>query len=414
MRCRITLCAAVWLVAVSAGAQNLLVNPSFHSGLQGWSVSNADAKKFAAWSRLDHNYYGGSVLIGSLAESGLQTLATQCVNLPGDSSAFRLQGKVLIPSGQPKEGLAEYSLYWMAQPNCFDYIAGDAAIVFSTDVAKDEWLAIDHPVPRPANARSAFVQVGLIKNGAADSFLAYFDDLAFFVDGTGDDSLIGYVPGAGSLHGAQGANFKTSMQITNPGTVALGVRIVFHSAGPRNPMGFDAWLPVWLEAGKTVAFDDIVAEMGQSGLGTIDVYSRIGEPWPIVITRVYNDAGSAGTSGFTEPVCDFPGEDDYGEAMLVAPSDPARYRLNIGVRTFSAPVTANIEVYAADGTLVHELTSTFEANYYQQFAPGDFLGGYGLAANDRIVIWTDAPAMFYGALTDNVTNDPSVQFAMTR
>ncbi|MGZ8833423.1 MAG: hypothetical protein ACXW19_09560, partial [Thermoanaerobaculia bacterium] len=128
------------------------------------------------------------------------------------------------------------------------------------------------------------------------------DLLPVFGSGSATESVRGVITVAGSTAGGFGSNFKTSVQLLNPlsdGT--LTGRIDFRPAG--NPERNGALL-YSLGPRQIVSFPAIVASMGQSGLGSIDVVVTAGQSAPLFLVRVYNDAGIAGTSGLTEEVVD--------------------------------------------------------------------------------------------------------------
>jgi hypothetical protein len=239
--------------------------------------------------------------------------------------------------------------------------------------------------------------------------------LSLFASGPGDgETFSGILTGAGSLHGAAGSNFKTGIQVTNPGFSTVHGRLVFHpsgpSAGPNDPsFGFS------LDPGKSGSTDDIIGGMGLSGLWTIDVFTATGEKAPLIVTRVFNDAGAAGTTGFTEPMID-PADVTGGvgvsvTGVLICPPDLARYRFNVGIRTIGGPVGVSVKVKDPQGNVVHTSSTVYNADSFTQLSVHDFAGGFDVGADDTLeVTFSNGGAIIYGATTDNVTNDPSVQF----
>src|SRR5664279_909215 len=87
--------------------------------------------------------------------------------------------------------------------------------------------------------------------------------------------------------------------------------------------------------------------MGQSGLGSLDVVSTSGPP-PLVVSRVFNDAGAQGTSGLTEDAVDFAGGLQAGDyAILLVPPDLTQQRLNIGIRTLTRGAVLTVSATTA-------------------------------------------------------------------
>ena len=221
------------------------------------------------------------------------------------------------------------------------------------------------------------------------------------------------VPVVGSTPGALGrAFFRSSVQLHNPGTTTVSGRLVYHaqgtSGGPSDPS-----MLYTLGPGETRSIPDLLPAMGLTGLGSLDVVPQGGRPAPLVIVRVFNDAGVLGTTGFSEELVT-PG-DALGagtRGVLVAPPDAASYRYNIGVRTFGAGATLSIAVRNAAGEVMRTLTRAYPAHYFEQRDSGAFLQEAAVAPNDTITIQVlSGSAIVYGATIDNRTNDPSMQIA---
>lgn len=253
----------------------------------------------------------------------------------------------------------------------------------------------------------------------ADAQVVQNYTLDLFATGFGSPSgefLAGVLPGAGSGPGAQNSHFKTGIQATNPYTNTIHGRLAFHPAGA-SASDNDPSLGFSLDPGNTSGIDDIVAAMGLSGLCSIDVYIAAGDATPVVATRVFNDAGAAGTTGFTEPLFD-PSKISGGSGqswfgVLITPPDNTRYRYNVGIRTIGGPVGVSVTVKDHKGNVVHTFSTTYPFDSFTQLTVHDFLGGFDPDPNDSIVVeYSNGQAIIYGATTDNVTNDPSVQFML--
>jgi hypothetical protein len=159
-----------------------------------------------------------------------------------------------------------------------------------------------------------------------------------------------------------------------------------------------------------MSFDDIVAQMNQSGLGSLDVYVASGSTIPVFLTRIFDDAGAAGTSGFTEPFVQAADVPSQGSGFLIGPTDTAHFRYNIGVRTVNGPVSVTAVVRDASGNVVNEANSVYMKDTFVQTSASDFLG-FTLGDDNSIEIsFQGGGLIVYGATVDNVTNDPSTQF----
>ena len=188
-------------------------------------------------------------------------------------------------------------------------------------------------------------------------------------------------------------------------------RFVFHSTGTPSSAD-DPHLSYSIEPRSTVAFTDVVEDIGETGLGTLDIVIPVTTGAPLITARVYNDGGDQGTTGFTEdaipPACctDSRALDIGSTSVLVAPADPARFRFNIGIRSlFKAPTLT----FTVVGTSA-QATRSYPPNTLIQQPVEDLLGP--IPANALIAIDVSAgTAIVYGATVDNTTNDPSLQYA---
>jgi hypothetical protein len=243
--------------------------------------------------------------------------------------------------------------------------------------------------------------------------------LSLSASGTATESVAQVIPVVGSTGGALGSQFKTEMQFFNPqSSGSLTCKAVFHPSGVGGSSS-DPTRVVNLDPGQVFATDDIVALMGVTGLGSLDIIVPAGQSIPIILTRVYNDAGINGTSSLTEvpvPVSDGVAINTYVMAggvtgFLVGPRDPVRTRFNIGVRTLYSGATIQVTQRNSAGVLVRTASHTYTATFFVQTDAASFLGG-PIGANDTIQISVSSgSAIVYGSTTDNTTNDPAIQFA---
>jgi len=223
----------------------------------------------------------------------------------------------------------------------------------------------------------------------------------------------GIVPVVGSTRGGFGSNFKTSLQMTNVSPYPIKGTLVFHPAG-RSGQDSDPSLAYSLNNAQSVFYEDVVAQMGQSGLGSIDVMSTSSAA-PIITVRIYNDGGTAGTSGFTEDVFP-PATALHTEFTIIAtPADAANFRLNVGVRTLSAGATMFVSTVDKDGFGSASVFKTFGPNVFEQTSAQAFLNGGTIPPGGYLFIgMSTGDAFVYGSTTDNRTNDSHIQFAARR
>lgn len=225
---------------------------------------------------------------------------------------------------------------------------------------------------------------------------------------------------AGSAPGVGGSRFKTDIQLANVpqrqiifnaplrGDTVSG-RLVYHPAGTSAAQS-DPSVPFTLARGATRNFLDFVGALGRTGIGSVDIYTTVGFEPPLAIANIYEDSGSA-TKGLTLEA-QSPDRALTEDAVLFAPSDPTRFRMNIGIRTLDQPAHFGLVVFRADG-IARTQTIPFDlpANYFMQ-AEANQLLGTTLQAGDTIAVQLDGAHLFiYGAITDNTSQDPSVHFA---
>lgn len=234
------------------------------------------------------------------------------------------------------------------------------------------------------------------------------------------NSVQGYIPVVGSTQGGFGSNFKTSVQIFNssPTSVASG-KLIFHRSGTSGTLN-DPSVAFNIGPNEIVSFTDAVAAMSQTGIGSMDVVMSAGAQLPIVVSRIYNDQGTSGTAGvFEDLVTTAAGTGTRiltlgTVGFLITPIEPSRTRMNIGVRSLSSGATLTLSLEDSTGHVLGGVTKTYDPDFFEQQG-SDFYFGVAVGANQKIrVTVTSGSAIVYGATTDNVTNDPSVQFAIAQ
>jgi len=221
----------------------------------------------------------------------------------------------------------------------------------------------------------------------------------------------GYLPVVGSTQGGFGALFKTAAQLVNLGGVTISGRLVFHRAGT---VGTDADPAVsyTLQPLQTVSIGDVVAATGTTGLGSMDLIPNVGYP-PDITTRIYDDKGTEGTAGFTEDLqraeeAFYP----FNTGVLTVPADLTNFRFNVGVRTLGDGATIFMTLFPASGLgRLASVTKSYPPNWFEQVTVSQFLGGATVPVNTLLHVYVSAGSLFfYGATTDNRTNDGSIRF----
>jgi hypothetical protein len=208
------------------------------------------------------------------------------------------------------------------------------------------------------------------------------------------------VPVVGSTRGQSNAIFKTELQLANPTDGSMSGFLYLRPQGIARPYE--------LEPHTTLSFADVVAELGATGLGSLDILAQSGGV-PVIVARAFDDQPD-GTTGATVPAiraAEVLSRNDA--AALIVPRDLVRYRFNAGVRTLDATTTLALTVRTADGEQRHSRSVTYPANHFEQQSANAF-AGVTLQANDSIEIQIVAgAAIVYASTVDNQTNDSSVQ-----
>jgi streptogramin lyase len=217
------------------------------------------------------------------------------------------------------------------------------------------------------------------------------------------------LPVVGSTPGANGTFFRTSVQLHNPGSTTMAGRIAFHRSGVSGGDS-DPALSYSLSPWQTQSIGDLLSAIGSFGLGSADIEVTSGSA-PVATARVFNDAGSAGTTGFTEEALRPQDALTAGQrGVLIVPSDFAAYRLNVGIRTLPSGALAMFTVRDPAGVVLSSGTRVFPATYHEQQGATAFLQVPEIAPGGSITIAVNAgAAIFYGATVDNRTGDPSLQ-----
>ena len=213
------------------------------------------------------------------------------------------------------------------------------------------------------------------------------------------------VPVVGSTPGAFGGQFRTAIELR--GAANEHGRIVFHPAG-QVASDADPSIPYSFVDRRVIAHDDIVAVMGRSGLGSLEIIPDADsiDRIPEVSVRLYNDT-SMGTFGtYTAPV--FPYDYLRPASMQVRMPD-ARFRVNVGIRTLAATTVQSI-IRRADGRLDGLRTTSFPAGWMEMKSMTDFLG-VALQPGDQVTLSYSGAAIPFYTITENQTNDPTLVIA---
>ena len=212
----------------------------------------------------------------------------------------------------------------------------------------------------------------------------------------------------GSVQGV--AFFRTGVQIHNPGATSISGRFVYHPQGTSGTPN-DPSMSYVLSPGRTMDFADLLPAMGLSGLGSLDIVTS--DPVPILVARVFSDAGDAGTAGFTiDPVAPSAALQAGESGVIIVPPDLVKTRLNVGLRSLETGASMTMTLRRSNGAVKGTLTRSLAANFFEQPSVAALLPGLFMEGSDTITFSiTSGKAIIYGASTENKTQDPSLQYA---
>lgn len=197
--------------------------------------------------------------------------------------------------------------------------------------------------------------------------------------------------------------FRTDVQAINPGGLPAKGKLVFRPAGgvgsPSDPS-----VDYTYDDLEVTSITDVVAFMGRTGLGSLDIIPSSGVP-PRLVARIYSDNGTAGTAGFTmESLAPHQALRRNATYLLLAPADLTAFRMNVGVRTLDEGLTILIAGFGAS------VTRSYAANHFEQGTIAAFLGTQPVTNGLYRVLVQSGGAFIYSTTTDNRTNDTSVRF----
>lgn len=279
-------------------------------------------------------------------------------------------------------------------------------IYYST---KKTFVDVDRRASGPINVRyTVSVEVEPGVRLAADSSDACFGEIDIILQ---PDAAFrkftrrAVIPVVGSTAGAFGGKFKTALELH--GSSNQKGRLVFHPAG-RAAADDDPSIPYSFTSSRVMTFDDVVAAMGQQGLGSLDIVpdDDSTERIPEASVRLYNDT-TLGTFGtFSEPVLPF----DYLRPQdLVIRIPDNRFRVNIGIRALEE-AKLQILIYRADGRLDGFKNLTFAPGWMEMKSANDFVSKT-LEPGGQLIINASGAAVPFYTITENATNDPTLVLA---
>ncbi len=225
------------------------------------------------------------------------------------------------------------------------------------------------------------------------------DDVLYVVEADETMATIAgtrYIPMAGRAPGANGANFSTAVILTGTG-IGVGQvggdaeapklyqgRIYFRPLGTA-PSDTDPSIPYALDGDDTVVIDDIMASLGATGTGTIEVVSNLGLPSPLVDAVIENRAQDGRRFGTRIPA--LWGRDQLNtNPKVVFPLRSATdSRVAVGVRSLGGHGSLIIQHVKSNGTVAQTANEFGYADTTTLFALHELFAG-PFEKGDRITV----------------------------
>lgn len=216
-----------------------------------------------------------------------------------------------------------------------------------------------------------------------------------------------YIPAAAHVAGAAGTNWRTDVELHNPGGTQAQYEIALLRRNQANPQPVTVVFSVAI--GQCLRLSDVLfSTFGVEGGAALRIVPLSGEV--IVTSRTYNltDEGTYGQFIGGAPVSE---AIQHGQsAVLIQLTQNDDYRANLGFVSASAsPITVRADMYRSDGLFLGTRNYQLEAymhrqidRAFQQVTDDDVTDGY-------IVVSTVTPGgefFAYTSVVDNATGDP--------
>lgn len=229
------------------------------------------------------------------------------------------------------------------------------------------------------------------------------------------------VPGVGSTTGANGSQWKTSLQLVGfgSGTVYFRPMGTFHGDDRDPHVRYDLGTMGMAGIPGVHQVADLNAAMGVTGVGHLDIVPdffdegapphREGYLAPRVEARIYNEAGDGRFGSVVQALT--PMQLQRALLHIIVPADyPERARMNIGLRTFDQPSRIRVGEYVRewDAILIWDEIE-IPPHTYRQMPLAELYPEVTAGAN-LLLIGDDRNAAMAGyySVTDNVTNDTEI------
>jgi hypothetical protein len=225
-------------------------------------------------------------------------------------------------------------------------------------------------------------------------------------------SSITCIPTSAHSKGAVGTNWRTDMEVHNPGATqaAYTVALLKHAENNSNP----ASQSFTLGPGQSIRYDDVIlGRFAFNGKAALRITATAGSI--VVTSRTYNDQPTGTFGQFVPAFPDDQAITSSEEGRLIQLSHQPNvanggYRTNLGmVNAGSAPIGITIDLYTSSGTYLGRVYQTLRAYEYVQVdkvfervTANPVVDGYAVIRTS-----TSGGRFFaYASVIDNRTSDP--------
>jgi hypothetical protein len=219
-----------------------------------------------------------------------------------------------------------------------------------------------------------------------------------------------YIAATAHVAGAAGTNWRTDLELHNPGTTAATYEIALLRADQANTS--PATITRTVGPGQCLRLEDVLfAAFGYDGSAALRI-TPLGGAEVVVTSRTYN-LTSSGTYG------QFIGGAEASEAITSGEqgrliqlthnrASGSGYRTNIGfVNTSGGTIDVTVDLYTAGGAYLGSVTTTLQPYMYKQInkifeavTGGDVSDGYAVVRSGS------GSFLCYASVVDNATGDP--------
>lgn len=200
------------------------------------------------------------------------------------------------------------------------------------------------------------------------------------------------VPIGGKARGANGSDYSTALIIAGTGLGTTGGndsnklyqgRVYFRPLG-RTASADDPSFEYAIDGDETLVVDDVMARLGTTGIGTLEVIPRVGFPTPLVDAIIENRLSDGKRTGSRVPAAW--GRDHLAtfDSVTVGIRNMTDTRLAIGVRTLGAGGRMFFKHLASDGREI-ATAERFPGDDMTAVYSLHELFGASLSAGDRII-----------------------------